>query len=429
MVRPLAPVLSGALCALATAAQDASADDWPSWRGPDSTGSSTSATPPTRWSETENVRWKVRLPGAGSSTPIVFGDRIYVTTAVETDSKPSEDAPRNVHEFRVLALDRADGSVVWERTVAAAMPHEAGHRTNTLASASPVTDGTHVWAFFGSRGLFCLDLEGEVQWSREFGAMRTRREFGEGASPALFGDALVVPWDHEGDDFVALLDKRTGEERWRTARDEPSAWTTPLVTEIDGEAQAILTGTNASVGYDLKSGEELWSLAGMTKNCIPTPFAVDGLVFLMSGFRGSKLQALDLAGAKGDLEDTPHVVWSVGQATSYVPSALYYEGLLYYVRQNSGVLECRDAKTGEEHYGGARLGEIRSVYASPVGAGGHVYVTARSGLTAVVQAGPEFAVVSENKLDDTIDASPVPVGDALLLRGWENLYCIGSDGE
>ena len=307
------------------------------------------------------------------------------------------------------------------------MPHEAGHSTASQASGSPLTDGEHIIAHFGSRGLYCLNMDGEVQWSKEFGQMRTRMGFGEGSSPALQGDVLAMTWDHEGDSFIVTFDKSTGEELWRQPRDEATTWATPFIVSVNGASQIITTATRASRAYDLISGEVIWTCTGMTANCIPTPVYRDGVVYLMSGFRGNKLQAIRLAGAKGDITGTDQVIWSHGQGTSYTPSALLYEDNLYFLRTNNGVLSCLDRKTGDVHYEGQRLPGMRQVYSSPVGASGRVYVTSRGGTTVVLEHGNEYVELATNELDDGFDASAAIVGDELYLRGQKFLYCIAEE--
>lgn len=432
--------------------------NWPNWRGPNNDGLSASQNPPTEWAEDRNIRWKVELPGLGSSTPIVWGDRLYLTTAIETEvegempayERPGRggnrgnrggrggrggrrgggggggeaEAKNKVYDFAVLAVDRADGSVVWQKTINEVVPHERGHATATQASNSPLTDGEHLYAFFGSRGLHCLDMDGEVVWSKEFGPMFTRNQFGEGASPALYGDTLVVNWDHEGDSFILALNKSTGEELWRKERDEPTSWSTPLVVEVDGKPQVVVSATNASRGYDLASGDVVWSCTGMTTNAIPTPLHRDGVAYLMSGFRGNMLQAIELAGARGDLSDGDKILWSHAQGTSYVPSALLYQDYIYFLRVNTGVLSCLDANTGQVQFEGQRMSGVRTVYASPVGAADKVYIASREGVTKVLELGPEYVELASNALEDTFDASPVIVDDEIYLRGWQSLYCI-----
>lgn len=441
-----------ALAALAPLGATNEDKHWPNWRGPDTNGVARSERAPVQWSEEQNIRWKVAVPGVGSSTPIVWGDTLYVTTAIETDRMPEGAAaepepepeaerggrggrgggdrkPKKIHEFAVVALDRKDGSVKWQTKVAETVPHESIHSTNTQASASPITDGQHIIAFFGSRGLHCLDMQGKLLWSKDLGKMQTRNEFGEGASPALYKDTIVVVWDHEGADFIAAYDKATGKELWKQERDEITAWATPLIVPVGERMQVIATATNATRAYDLATGELVWWLGGMTSNCIPTPILHEGVAYIMSGFRGAALQAIRLADAQGDLTDSKAVLWRHAQETSYVPSGVLTDGHLYFLRNNNGVLSCLDAATGEVKYSGQKLTDVRSVYSSLTAAGENVYVPSREGTTVVFKAGPEFAEVGVNVLDDTFDASPVIVGGELYLRGWKHLYCIAEPAE
>ena len=432
------------LCTRAIAQQSSTSQraelQWPSWRGPNASGHIDAAKPPIEWSETKNVRWKTALPGLGLSTPIVHRDRIYLTTAIQTEraGKADVDTPRDrralprptkYYEFALLAVDLKSGDLVWRKKVTETVPHEGGHSTNSHASSSPVTDGSHIYVSFGSRGLYCLDLEGNVVWSKQLGRMKTRRQYGEGSSPCVFGNRLVLNWDHEGDSFIVVFDKKTGDELWRKARDEVTSWSTPLVVEVDGKPQIVINATTASRGYDLESGNVIWELGGMTVNCIPSPIYQNGVVYLMSGYRGRALQAVKLAGARGDLAGSSQLAWTYGQRVSYVPSALLYGDHYYFVRGNSGVLSCLDAKTGEPHYEGQKLGDVRSVYASPVGAGGHVYVTSRDGVTQVLRHGKRFVPVATNRINDEVDASMAIIGDEILLRGRRKLYCISHSAQ
>jgi outer membrane protein assembly factor BamB len=301
------------------------------------------------------------------------------------------------------------------------------HATGTMASNSAVTDGERIYAHFGSRGLHCLDMNGKVLWSKEFPKMRIAGTFGEGCSPTLHGDFLVVPHDHEGESFVVTFDKKTGKELWRQDRDERTTWATPLVVAVDGKPQVIMPATKASRGYDLETGKELWSLSGMTGNVIPSPVYADGVVYLMSGFRSNALQAVRLAGAKGDLKESKNLEWSYMNNTSYVPSALLYQNHLYFLRFNTGVLTCLEASTGKVHYEGQKTG-LRNVYSSPVGADSRVYVTSREGTTMVLKLGSTYEELATNQLDDVFDATAALVGDELYLRGQKSLYCI-AEGE
>ncbi|MFT7677427.1 MAG: outer membrane protein assembly factor BamB [Planctomycetota bacterium] len=429
-------LLTFSLCSLA----GAQSDDWSRWRGPSGNGGSADLEAPTDWTEEDNVRWRIDLPGAGSSTPVIWGEHLFLTTAVPTDRTPEgadgaepvdsgrrSPPPTNIYEFWTLAIKRSSGEVAWSSKLTETVPHEGGHATNTQASASPVTDGEHLFVFLGSRGLFCLDMQGKTIWSKDLGRMQTRREFGEGASPALHGDTLVVVWDHEGEDFILALDKSTGKELWRKSRDEPTTWVTPRIVP-DGERHLVVVpATNATRAYDLANGEVVWTVDGMTTNCIPTAMYAEGVVFMMSGYRGNTLQAVRVEGAKGDLRKSESVLWEHHKGTSYVPSGALMDGLIYFLRGNNGVLSCVDAGTGEELYAGQRLGELRSVYSSVTVVGDYLYICSREGLTAVVSRGPEFTLVAVNSLDAVFDASPVAAGGDLYLRGTSSLYCIGED--
>lgn len=415
---------------------------WPQWRGPLGTGEAPKADPPVEWSEEKNVRWKVEIPGRGKSSPIVWGDLVFVATAVPAGTpvaprpageappaggRPSVNPPDSVQEFVVLALGRADGKVRWRRTLRSLLPHEGTHKDGSYASASPLTDGERLFVFFGSRGLYALDLSGRVLWERDLGTMSTRFGFGEGASPALFGDTLVVNWDHEGKDFIVALDAETGRERWRNdQRDEPTTWATPLVVVHERRPQVVTNGTNRVRSYDLETGKLVWEAGGLTANVIPSPVSGGGMVYLTSGFRGNALLAVRLAAAKGDITGTSAVAWTYDQDTPYVPSPLLYRDGLYFLKSNSAVLTRLDARSGEKSYT-ERLEGMTNVYASPVGAAGRVYVAGRDGVTAVVEAGPQLKVLARNTLADGIDASPAVVESEVYLRGYRYLYRISRD--
>jgi outer membrane protein assembly factor BamB len=418
-------------------------DLWPRWRGPSDSGAAAHGDPPVEWSETRNVRWKVDLPGRGSSSPVVWGDLVFLTTAVPKGGastgenpgapppaggrrRPPAKEPTSVLEFVVLAIDRADGRVRWQKTVREGLPNAGTHATGTWASNSPVTDGNHVFAYFGSQGLYCLDMEGNLVWERDLGDMEKRREFGEGSTPVLRGDKIFIQWDHEGPSFLFALDKATGGDVWKVERDEISSWSTPLVVEHEGIPHLVTSATDQVAGYHADTGELLWHTTGMTVNVIPTPVSLDGLVIAMSGFRGHALRAIRLAGARGDVTNTEAIAWSLDRDTPYTPSPLLYEGSLYFVKTNRAVLSSFDARTGKEHYSEQRLEGLGTIYSSPVGVAGRVYVTDRDGNTMVIKHGSQFEVLATNSLDDGFDASAAVVGDELLLRGHENLYCIGT---
>ena len=418
------------------AAQAPAADRfWSQWRGPHATGVSRSATPPLEWSETKNVRWKVKIPGRGLASPIVWGDRVFLTTAVpagiEGDAQHAARGaakPPGVHRFLVMAIDRASGRTVWERVAKEEEPHEAAHFENgSWASSSAIADGEHVFAYFESRGLFAYDMNGKPLWQTDLGDKRMRNQFGEGSTPALHGNTLVVVWDHiAGPSFVAALDKRTGKELWRVARAEIDTWATPLVVEVNGRAQVIVPGMKRVNSYDLETGAVVWESDGLTMNPIPSPVYENGLAFLMSGFQGNDLKAIRLAEARGNIDGSKAVVWSVDRDTPYVPSPLLYDNILYFLKTNNGLLSAFDAKTGVPYYQVQRLDGLPEVFSSPVGAADRVYITGRDGTTLVIRKSPTFEVLAKNSLDDGFDASPALAGGEILMRGYKHLYSIAA---
>ncbi len=333
--------------------------------------------------------------------------------------------PDEIHQFSVICLDRKTGKTLWSKAVKEELPHEGHHRDHGYASASPVSDGEHLYAHFGSRGLYCLDLDGNVKWSKDLGDMKIAAGFGEGASPAIHGDTIVVKWDHEGDSFIVALDKKTGDEKWRKARDERTSWSTPMIVENGGVTQVIANATDKIASYNLANGEIIWESTGMTRNVIPTPVIGDGVVYAMSGFRGSALQAIKLD-SKGTVSESNGLLWTHDEGTPYVPSPLLYQGRLYFFQGNDNRLSCLDAKTGEAHFSRERVEGIRGVYSSPVGVNGHIYIVGRKGNVAVLKASDELEIMATNTLADEFDACAVVVGDELYLRGKKALYCLAA---
>ena len=396
---------------------------WPQWRGPHAAGISRTAQPPLEWSESRNIRWKIEIPGRGAATPVIWGDRAYVLTAVPADRA---QGVRSMHRFLVMAINRKDGSIAWQRTAKEEAPHEGTHQDfGTMASPSAVTDGEHVIASFESRGIFAYDMNGAPVWQKDLGDKRMRNEFGEGSTPALYKDKLFVVWDHQGESFIAALNKRTGAELWRTRRDEIDSWSTPLVVEHDGRAQVITGAMRGVRSYDAETGQLVWETAGLTMNPIPSPVAGDGLVILMSGFRGNSLKAINLAAAKGNITGPPAIAWTLDRDTPYVPSPLLYDATLYFMKSNNALISAFDAKTGKPYYQAQRIEALPSnVFASPVGAAGRVYVLGQEGTAVVLKHGPTLELLATNKLDDRFDASPALVDREIYLRGYKSLYCV-----
>jgi outer membrane protein assembly factor BamB len=326
----------------------------------------------------------------------------------------------------VFCFDRGNGQLLWKQVATEATPHQGTHDTNTYASASPCTDGQHVYAHFGSRGLFCYTMDGQLKWKRDdFGKMNTRSNFGEGSSPTIAGDRIIVPWDHEDASFLYAIDKATGETIWKTPRDEPSCWATPLVVDFNGDKQIIMNGQNCARGYDLESGRELWRCAGQTARPVASAVYTDGLAFVGSGFQGSYLGAFRLSGS-GDIEGTDKVAWSIDRDTPDIASPLLSEGRLYFHKGKSGLLSCLDAATGRPHYTASRIAGVNSTYASPIAAGGYVYLTDRSGTTVVIEDSPQLKIVATNSVGEGVDATPAPVDNELFIRGERHLFCIAN---
>ncbi|MBM4102602.1 MAG: hypothetical protein FJ263_00925 [Planctomycetes bacterium] len=445
---------------------------WPNWRGPEFTGVAPGANPPTTWSETQNIKWKVKLTGDGSDgSPIVWKDKIFFQTAVKTD-QPAKEAssvsagidrslpvpeepisqplitaaemappppggqrdrgqqraggmgiqnPTNIYQFNLVCMDRNTGKILWEKTAREALPHQGHHPDHGFGSFTPVTDGKFVWAQFGSQGMYCFDFDGKLVWKKDLVQMKTR--FGEAGSLAIAGDAVIVVTDNENESFIWAFNKTTGETIWKKQRDEQTTHATPLVLTVNGKMQIIVSATNKIRSYDAKTGETIWECGGMTQNVIPTPVADSEMVFCASGFRGSSLMAIKL-GRTGDLTDTDAVAWQVKEAAPYVPSPILYDGKLYVFSVNDAILSCYDAKTGKAFYAKQKLDEMKKIYAAPVGANGNVYYVGRNGVTYVLKNTDKYEVVSINKLDDGLDSTPAVVDNEIILKGKQYMYCI-----
>jgi outer membrane protein assembly factor BamB len=327
-----------------------------------------------------------------------------------------------------VCLDRKTGKTLWQKIAHETVPHEGHHQDHGFASASPVTDGKLLFAYFGSRGLYCFDVDGNLKWSKDFGDMKTRMGFGEGSSPALYGDAVVVYWDDETEnDFIVALNKTTGKELWRKLRNEATGWSTPLIVEHKGKPQVIVNAKGKVRSYDLATGDEIWQCGGQTDNPIPVPVADADTVYAISGFRGAAAFAIKL-GYTGDLTGNTNAIrWSYNKNMPYVPSPLLAGNLLYAVKDNAGMLSCFDARTGQPHFEAQRLEGVRGIYASPVAAKDRVYVLGREGTCVVLKQGPQFEILATNKVDDKSDASLALAGNDLFIRSHQNLYCISED--
>ena len=412
--------------------------NWPSWRGASGNGTAPdTCRPPLEWSEEKNIAWKIRIPGLGHSTPIIWGNRIFLTTAIPFGQKTSppvyDNAPGShdnlpvaqKHRFVAICIELSSGKQLWQTPCHEAFPHEGGHVSGSLASASPVTDGKYLIAYFGSHGLYCLDTKnGQVIWKKILGRMSTKHAHGEGASPALNGNTVVVNWDHEGESALLAFDKTTGNEKWKVKRKEVTSWSTPFIVDIDSRPQVIVSASSRIRGYHLNTGEAIWECGGMSHNVVASPVAAAGIVYLGCSYDKRAMIAIRLKGAKGDITDTEHVLWSTNKRTPYVPSPLLYGNTLYYLSHYQGILSVIHAESGDIKAGPFRIDALRNIYASPVGAGNHVYITSREGLTVVITHSQEPKPIAVNKLEDSFSASAAISGNKLLLRGEKYLYCI-----
>jgi outer membrane protein assembly factor BamB len=416
--------------------------NWLQWRGPYATGVAPAGDPPLEWSEDSNIKWKSEIPGIGHATPIIWKDQIILLSAVQTDKsvkpeKPEEGedqsewmAPKKtdyIHQFVVLSVNRSDGAIQWQTTVREELPHSHTHQFGSWASGSPVTDGQLIYANFGSHGLYCLNFKGEVQWERDFGRMEKVMSFGEGSSPVLYKDKLILLRDHQGQSALHVLDKKTGDIIWEDQRDEVSSWSTPYIIEYEGVTQIITSATNKIRSYDIASGKVIWESTGMTRNVIPSPVHADGILYLMSGFRGSALLAIDLSKATEGVADSLAIVWRYDLNTPYTPSPVLMGDKLYFLKLNNGYLSCLDAKDGTVYYTNVKLEGIQNIFTSPIGVKDRIYITGTDGTTCVVKHGSEFELLSQNTLEDNFYASPVVIGDNLYLRGDKYLYCVSEE--
>lgn len=419
-------------------------DGWPRFRGPANDGVARGDAP-LHWSDTEHIKWKAEIPGRGHSSPVIWGDKIFLTTAVPTGAAPApppdssaqqlppgrragfgSSSPQAEQKLMVLCLDRKSGKLLWERVARVATPHQAYHpQYGSFASNSPVTDGQHVIAFFGSRGVYCYDLDGNKIWEKDFGVqLRMFNSFGEGSWPALEGNKLLLLFDHEGDSFLVALDAGTGRELWRTARSDGNTnWSGPVVISDGQRKQVIVSASKKVHSYDLETGKPIWECAGLGQNTIPAPVAADGLVYVMSGFRNPNLMAIRL-GREGDLTGTDAIVWQNQRGNSYTPSPVLHDGKLYLLTDN-GMLSCLDAKTGTPYYQQVRLSKPYNFKASPVAAAGKLYLASEEGDVIVVKMGEKFEILATNTLEgQTFIGTPAIVDGEIYLRGQNTLFCV-----
>jgi outer membrane protein assembly factor BamB len=435
--------ISMAVAGLSSFARSAAAGNWPQWRGPDGSGISNEKNLPAEWTPTKNIKWKTPIDGRAHSSPIVWGNRIFLTTAVEGEVVPGAQAVKHTveggkefkhpdsvgadkkHTFKVISIDRDSGKIVWQATAWEGTPYDNRHRKSSYAASTPATDGKLVYAFFGTEGLYAYDYKGKLAWKADLGKLGTVG-MGTGTSPILFNDLVIVQCDEENGEasFIVAVDKKTGKEAWRTPRKVQVSWSTPLLVKTASRAELITSGTEAVVAYDPATGKELWRHKGVESNAIPSPVANNEMVFLVAGFPAKIAMAIKL-GQNGDLTGTPNVPWTYAKGTAYVPSPILYGDYLY-LTTDRGILTCLDAKTGEVKYEGGRIPIPATFTASPVAFEGKILMTSEDGDTFIVKAGPKHEVLGTNSVGEPVYASPAIADGRIFIRGEKNLYCIGT---
>jgi outer membrane protein assembly factor BamB len=383
---------------------------WPRWRGPSGQGLVSGSGYPDRWSATENVVWRTPVPGSGNSSPIVWGDRIVLTTAYDGGQRLS-----------VMAFRRSDGEKLWETFAPSGRTEGRAHAKNGHASATPTTDGERIYVSFGSRGLMALDMDGEMVWHRDFGAIDNYH--GPAGSPLLYQDRVIIYQDQAADSFIAAFDARTGEQRWRTPRDARVGWGTPVAIRVGDRDEIIVNGQNRVTAYHPDTGAELWRADGMTFEVIPTPVVGFGMVFTTSGRAGPTLAIRP--GGRGDVTES-HVVWSVQRGSPFVPSPIIVGDQIYMINDMQSIITTFDARTGKLMYQD-RLGvaQREGFSASPVHVDGKVFFTNDDGETFVLRAGPTFDLLHVNRMGERMLASPALVDGRWYMRTERHLLAVG----
>jgi outer membrane protein assembly factor BamB len=418
--------------------------NWSQWRGPDGTGLSPETDLPTEWSAGKNIKWSAAIAGRGHSSPIVWEDKVFLTTDVEGETvagakavehkigsqifvHPDSVGANRKHTFKVMALDRKTGKILWDQTAYEGTVYDNRHRKGSYAAPTPVTDGNHVYAWFGGEGdgLYCYDFAGKVRWKTAVGKI-ANVGMGPGSSPVIYENVVILQCDEdEGkNSFIVALDKKSGKEVWKTPRKVQISWSTPLLVKTAQRTELITSGNETVISYDPENGKELWQAKGHGSNAIPSPLAGHGMVFVYAGFPAKKTMAIKLGG-KGDISETSNIVWRYEKGTAYVPSSILY-GDYIYLMTDRGILTCLDAKTGKLIYEGGRIPVPATFTASPVAFAGKILLTSEDGDTYVIKAGSKYEVLATNSIGEPVYASPAISDGMIFIRGEKNLYCIAA---
>jgi len=431
----------GSAAALQPAADMRERGQWSQWRGPDGSGVSDETGLPAAWSP-ESARWKTALPGRGHSSPVIWGNRVFLTAELQGTVIPGAKAPKHImngeefkhpdsagadrsHTLKVICLGRDSGRILWERTAYEGQVYDDRHRKGSYAAPTPATDGRHVFAYFGTEGIYCYDFNGRLVWKASPGNMGNIG-MGPGTSPVLFEDRLILQCDEENGEksFIMALDKKTGKQIWKTDRKIQITWSTPLVARAPKRTELVTSGNEWIVSYDPKTGKELWRTKGHGANAIGTPLAGNGVAFVYAGYPTKKIFAIRL-GATGDLTESSEILWQYDKGTAYVPSSILYGPYVYLVT-DKGIPTCLEAATGKLIYEGGRVPVPATFTASPVAVDGKILLTSEDGDTFVIKAGPKHEVLATNSVGEPVYASPAISDGMIFIRGEKHLFCFGS---
>lgn len=444
MVRILAVVLLSSSC-LAQALAD---QNWPSFRGPDASGVRDGMNLPDAFDveSGKGIRFKVPVPGLAHSSPIVWGDHLFLTTAVSGKGKASfkpglygsgdASEDRSVHEWKILCLDKKTGRTIWEKTATRGEPKDKRHIKATYANSTPATDGEYVVAFFGSEGLFAYTTKGEFRWKFELGRINAgaydipRYEWGTASSAIIYQGIAIVQVDQQKGSYIVAVNLKTGKEVWRSERDELPSWGTPTVYPDEKRPELITNGSNFIRSYDPLTGKELWRLGGSSKITAPTPVFSDGVIIVSSGRSPERPVFAIRPGATGDITlkrketKNEHILWSHTRRGGYMPTPVIYRGQVY-VLNNNGVMACYDLKSGEEIFYGRIPHRAHGFSASPVAADGKIYLSGEDGLVFVIKAGKKLKLLGTHKIGEPLMATPALSEGAMYLRGKDHLFAVG----
>jgi outer membrane protein assembly factor BamB len=418
------------------------ADEWPQWRGPGGSGVSQDAKAPLHWSPETNVAWKTEIPGRGHSSPVVAGNRIVLTTSIRGEHVPGRKAPVHLgfdrkpgyvhpdsvdvdyrYTLKVVAVDATTGALAWERTAYEGVMFDDRHRKNTFASSTVATDGTLIYAFFESAGLYCYDTNGTLKWHASLGPI-IKAGLGPGTSPVIYESLVILQCDQEMGDgsFIVALNRFDGKEAWRVARTNRRSWATPILVRTPQRTELIASGAEAVIAYDPATGKELWRANGVQSHPIPSPVAGHGLVFVTAGSQAKRAYAFRVGGS-GALAGTAHVAWEYAKGTAYVPSPILH-GRYLYLMTDKGLLTCLDAMTGEVKYEGGRVPVPATFTASPIAIRDRLYLTSEDGDTFVVKAGPVHDVIATNPIGEPVYASLAVARGTIYIRGERHLFAV-----